>query len=133
MNATHRALNGFGLGARAGDTRLVSEPRAWLRAQVQGGPPLLAAPAEASPAAIAEALHAFRAVGQAAGQQDQQQARQQARRRLVQIAAAESHAALAQRVTSDRPFVERLVAFWSNASKSQTSSSLEMKLDVCWT
>jgi len=114
MNATHRALNGFGLGARAGDTRLVSEPRAWLRAQVQGGPPLLAAPAEASPAAIAEALHAFRAVGQAAGQQDQQQARQQARRRLVQIAAAESHAALAQRVTSDRPFVERLVAFWSN-------------------
>ena len=114
MNATHRALNGFGLGARAGDTRLVSEPRAWLRAQVQGGAPLLAAPAEASPAAIAEALHAFRAVGQAAGQQEQQQARQQARRRLVQIAAAESHAALAQRVTSDRPFVERLVAFWSN-------------------
>jgi uncharacterized protein (DUF1800 family) len=114
MNATHRALNGFGLGARAGETRVGSEPRAWLRAQVQGGAPVLPAPVEASPAAIAEALHAFRAVGQAAGQQEQQQARQQARRRLVQIAAAESHAALAQRVTSDRPFIERLVAFWSN-------------------
>ena len=33
---------------------------------------------------------------------------------MVEIAAAEVHAALTARVTSDRPFVERLVAFWSN-------------------
>ena len=39
---------------------------------------------------------------------------QQARRALVGIAAAESRAALTERVTTDRPFVERLVAFWSN-------------------
>ena len=42
------------------------------------------------------------------------EARQQARRALVGIAAAESRAALTERVTTDRPFVERLVAFWSN-------------------
>ncbi len=42
------------------------------------------------------------------------QARQQARRALVGIAGAESRAAITARVTTDRPFVERLVAFWSN-------------------
>ena len=53
----------------------------------------------------------------AAGQGNDQQrreARQQARRRLVAIAAAESRAALTERITTARPFVERLVAFWSN-------------------
>ena len=114
MNSTLRALNGFGLGARTGDERRVNEPRAWLRAQLQGGAPIVQAPVEASPAAIAEAVHAFRMVGQATQQQQQQQARQQARRRLVEIAAAESRASLTERVTTDRPFVERLVAFWSN-------------------
>ena len=112
MNSTLRALNGFGLGARAGDERRVNDPRGWLRAQLQGTAPILQPPVEATPSAIAEAVHAFRTIGQA-GQQ-QQQARQQARRRLIEIAAAESHASLAERVTTDRPFVERLVAFWSN-------------------
>src|SRR5262245_56047416 len=115
MNSTLRALNGFGLGARAGDEKRVNDPRAWLRAQLQGSAPVLRHPAQATPSAIAEAVHAFRTIGQAgAGQQPQQQARQQARRRLIEIAAAESHASLAERVTTDRPFVERLVAFWSN-------------------
>ena len=45
---------------------------------------------------------------------ERQQARQQARRALVGIAAAESRATVMERVTTDRPFVERLVAFWSN-------------------
>jgi uncharacterized protein (DUF1800 family) len=40
--------------------------------------------------------------------------RQAARRRLRDIAESEARAALTTRVTSDRPFVERLVAFWSN-------------------
>ena len=35
MNSTLRALNGFGLGARAGEPR-VNDPRAWLRGQLQG-------------------------------------------------------------------------------------------------
>ncbi len=108
MNDTLRALNGFGLGARPGERRSVSDPRAWLRAQLQGGPSQLRPPAEATPDAIEEAIRAFRTAGQ------DNEARQQARRRLVAIAAAESRAALTERITSARPFVERLVAFWSN-------------------
>ena len=46
--------------------------------------------------------------------EQQRQARQQARRALVGIAGAESRATVLARVTTDRPFVERLVAFWSN-------------------
>lgn len=113
MHPALRALNGFGLGARPGERRSVTDPRAWLRAQLQGGPSLLRAPAEATPDAIDEAIGVFRAAGQGTDQQ-RREARQQARRRLVAIAAAESRAALTERITTARPFVERLVAFWSN-------------------
>ena len=47
-------------------------------------------------------------------EQERKEARQRARRALVGIAAAESHAVLTERVITERPFVERLVAFWSN-------------------
>ncbi len=113
MDTTLRALNGFGLGARAGERQRIGDPRGWLRTQLQGGAPLLDAPAEGSPSAIADAVRTFRSLGQADDPQ-RQQARQQARRALVGIVAAESRTALARRVTTDRPFVERLVAFWSN-------------------
>ena len=113
MDAALRALNGFGLGARIGERARVSDPRGWLRAQLHGGPATLSAPAGASPDEISAALQAFREIGQLT-EQERQQARQQARRALVAIAASESTAALTQRVTSERPFVERLVAFWSN-------------------
>jgi uncharacterized protein (DUF1800 family) len=109
MNATIRALNGFGLGARAGEQRRIGDPRTWLREQLDGGAPVLAAPEPATPERIAEAIRAFRGAGQGG-----QQARQQLRQQLVAIAAAESRASLSARVTSERPFVERLVAFWSN-------------------
>jgi len=109
MTATLRALNGFGLGARVGEPKRIRDPKAWLRAQLDEGAPVVSPPAEAAPARVADALRAFRMVGQAGGNE-----RQQARRRLVEIAAAESHAALTERVRTDRPFVERLVAFWSN-------------------
>jgi uncharacterized protein (DUF1800 family) len=113
MNPTLRALNGFGLGARIGESRRVRDARGWLRAQLQGQAPLLAAPADASPQAIADAIRSFRMAAQGTDQQ-RREARQEARRRLVAIAAAESRAALTARVASERPFVERLVAFWSN-------------------
>jgi uncharacterized protein (DUF1800 family) len=109
MDLKLRALNRFGLGARRGESRTIDDPRAWLRAQLEGGPPVQEPPSLASPSAIAEAIHAFRQPGQA----DRQQ-RQVARRRLVEIALAEARAALESRVTSGRPFLERLVAFWSN-------------------
>jgi uncharacterized protein (DUF1800 family) len=113
MNSTLRALNGFGLGARAGERQRVGDARGWLRAQLQGDAPLLPAPAEGSPSAIADAIRAFRSIGQADDQQ-RREARQQARRALVGIAGAESRATITERVTTDRAFVERLVAFWSN-------------------
>ena len=115
MNPTLRALNGFGLGARIGERARVTDPRNWLRGQLRSGDaPLIPAPSEASASAIGDALRAFRSVGQAASEMQRQEARRDARRRLVDIAAAESRSALTARVTSDRPFVERLVAFWSN-------------------
>ena len=113
MDATLRALNGFGLGARPGERRRVRDPRGWLRAQLEGGAAVLRAPAEATPEAIGDAVRAFRSIGQATTQ-ERREARQQARRALVGIVAAESRAALSERVSSERPFVERLVAFWSN-------------------
>jgi uncharacterized protein (DUF1800 family) len=113
MNSTLRALNGFGLGARAGEPGRMGDPRGWLRAQLQGDAPILRAPAEAASSAIADAIRAFRMIGQADDPQRRQE-RQQARRALVAIAGAESRTALSERVTTDRPFVERLVAFWSN-------------------
>ena len=116
MNATLRALNGFGLGARPGERQRVGDARAWLRAQLRGSPPVVHAPVEGSPDAIADALQAFRSIGQGGQGDDQQrrEARQLARRALVGIAAAESRTAVTERVMTERPFVERLVAFWSN-------------------
>src|SRR5688572_14807285 len=113
MNSTLRALNGFGLGARAGEPGRIGDPRGWLRTQLQGDAPILRAPAEGASSAIADAIRAFRMIGQADDPQRRQE-RQQARRALVAIAGAESRAALTERVTTDRPFVERLVGFWSN-------------------
>jgi uncharacterized protein (DUF1800 family) len=114
MDPSLRALNGFGLGARIGERAKIGDPRAWLRAQLGGGAPTLRAPAEATPDALTEAIRAFRSVAQAGSEVARQQARQDARRRLTEIAAVESRLALAERVTTARPFVERLVAFWSN-------------------
>ena len=109
MDVKLRALNRFGLGARRGESRTIDDPRGWLRAQLEAGPPVQKAPSLASPSAIAAAIRAFRQPGQADPQQ-----RQMARRRLVEIALAEGRAAVESRVTSGRPFLERLVAFWSN-------------------
>ncbi len=112
MNTVLRALNGFGLGARPGEQAQVRDPRGWLRAQVSGGAPVLREPAEATFSAIGAAIADFRAASRPGP--DRRQARQAARRRLVAIAAAESEIALTARVTTTRPFIERLVAFWSN-------------------
>ena len=109
MDTTLRGLNRFGLGARVGERTRISDAKAWLDAQLQGAPPALAAPPAGSPASLGEAIRGFRAAARATPEQ-----RQQLRRRLVEIASQEGVAALTMRVASDRPFVERLVAFWSN-------------------
>jgi uncharacterized protein (DUF1800 family) len=109
VNQTLRALNRFGLGARRGEQSRITDGRAWLRAQLEGGAPTVPAPEGASAAAIGEAVRGFRTLGQGNDQE-----RREARQRLVQLGASEVLSALTTRVTTDRPFVERLVAFWSN-------------------
>ena len=78
MNEALRALNRFGLGARIGERRRVTDPKAWLRAQLDGPPPVIAAPAAGTPAALGEAIRAFRSPARNMPEQ-----RQQLRRRLV--------------------------------------------------
>ena len=109
MDLALRALNRFGLGARVGERRAIRDPHGWLRAQLDGAPPAISAPELPSPGDIGDALRALRMSAR-----EDRDARQQARRRLIEIAAVESRAAVSSRVTSTRPLVERLVAFWSN-------------------
>jgi uncharacterized protein (DUF1800 family) len=58
-----------------------------------------------------------------AGQGNDQE-RRQARRHVVEMSQAEMHAALTARITTERPFVERLVAFWSNHLCVSTGSKI---------
>jgi uncharacterized protein (DUF1800 family) len=109
MDLALRALNRFGLGARRGERQRISDARGWLKAQLEGGAPLLRSSDAATPSAIGDAIRGVRM-----GRQGDPQERRDARRRLVDIAANDARAALETRITSDRPFVERLVAFWSN-------------------
>jgi uncharacterized protein (DUF1800 family) len=109
MDSRLRALNRFGLGARVGERDRITDTRGWLRAQLDRGAPTMRVPDLASANEIADALRALRMVAQG-----DPRARQEARRRLIQIATAENRASLTQRVTTERPFIERLVAFWSN-------------------
>jgi uncharacterized protein (DUF1800 family) len=108
MDETLRALNRFGLGARIGERRALREPKEWLRGQLEGRP---SEPAGgASMDQISETLQGFRSA-----QRSKERARlRRARRSLQELAVREARAMLTQRVTTDRPFVERLVAFWSN-------------------
>ena len=119
MDATLRALNRFGLGARRGERQKIGDGRQWLRSQLDGGPPSLAPPDGVTATAIGEALRAIRMAGQGNDQE-----RRQARRHVVEMSQAEMHAALTARITTERPFVERLVAFWSNHLCVSTGSKI---------
>ena len=109
MDASLRALNRFGLGARIGERASLGDSHGWLRSQLTGPPPLIPAPSGASARDISAAIEGFRNAGQG-----DQTARQEARRRLRDVGVAEAGAGIGARLNSERPFVERLVAFWSN-------------------
>jgi len=109
MDVALRALNRFGLGARRGERQRISDPRDWLKAQLDGGAPSLHSSDIPPPGAIGDAVRDLRLPGP----KDEQE-RREARRHLVELAAGEARTALEARISSDRPFVERLVAFWSN-------------------
>ncbi len=102
------ALNRFGLGARPGEARTLPDraaAEAWLLGQVGGPSELQVPPGVTVPdrAAAGRALEGTRGPDV-----------QEGRRRLQEIRTEESTAVLAARVLTDRPFTERLVAFWSN-------------------
>jgi uncharacterized protein (DUF1800 family) len=108
MDKQLRALNRFGLGARFDERRRMGGPHDWLRSQIDRAP-TVAPPSGINDTVMADALRAVRMAGQG-----NERERREARQRLVRLVAREQQAALTQRVTSDAPFAERLVAFWSN-------------------
>ncbi len=108
MDTTLRALNRFGLGARVGERTAIGSPREWLRSQLDSRHAVLAGGADLGE--IVDALREFRVA---------QNARDQQRVGGIQLSlrdiqSREVGAMLTARVTTDAPYVERLVAFWSN-------------------
>ena len=103
-----QALNRFGLGARPGEKRAVTDPRDWVLAQLEG--PAAAQPAGSAPTDASVALAELR-TAQSSGDRE---GAARARRRVAAISLNEMTAALEQRITTDAPVVERLTAFWSN-------------------
>lgn len=101
MSAT-RAVTRFGLGARPNELAGISDPRGWTLAQLSGRPTERPTPDAASDARLVAALRGLR------------QREPESRRAIQQIAIAEMQSALALRVTTERPVVERLVAFWTD-------------------
>ncbi len=112
------AANRYGLGARPGDLAAIgSDPRGWLVAQLSGPPPLLDVPGLASSQQVlarvfeirreARDARAARAAGAAA-----QATKLGALYRPIYV--SEATARLATAVASERPFLERMVQFWSN-------------------
>ncbi|HEX6133310.1 MAG TPA: DUF1800 domain-containing protein [Longimicrobiales bacterium] len=108
MDLALHALNRFGLGAAIGEKRRLHDPRGWLLDQLTSTAPRIEG--GSSEAEVAEALRALRT----AQMSSDQAAAMQARRRAVGLAARDMAAVLERRLTTDQPFVERLVAFWSN-------------------
>jgi uncharacterized protein (DUF1800 family) len=122
MDPVLRALNRFGMGARAGERGRLTDPHAWLRAQLtaprpepgpeRGTRPRVDRSAQGRVPTAEEIADTVRRNAMSGRLTEQE--RQAARRKLQEIVLAETGAALGQRISTDRPFVERLVAFWSN-------------------
>jgi uncharacterized protein (DUF1800 family) len=108
------AANRFGLGARPGELAAIgADPRAWLLAQLKGGPPALANPdLRGSVQILADALELRRQI------QAERKAGEDVQQKLPQflkpIYVSEATARFVAAVASERPFVERLTQFWTN-------------------
>jgi len=109
MNRTLRACNRFGMGATVGEPAL-ADPRGWLLEQIR--PDAAALPDGTLPTA-SDVGKANRALIEAQRSQNEEATRE-ARETIRGIARQEGAATLRARITSDSPFAERLVAFWSN-------------------
>jgi uncharacterized protein (DUF1800 family) len=115
------AANRFGLGARPGELeRIGADARGWLRAQLRGAPPLLAAP-DLKPAAqtLAQALELRRDIEQQKSAARPEPARAAAQvmklgQLLRPVYVSEATVRLQHAVSTERPWVERLTQFWAN-------------------
>lgn len=107
MSALH-ALNRFGLGASLDDPGVAGDPRGWLEDQLDGDPERRSAPGGTSDpgALLRDQL--------AAARSGDDEVVAQVRRQIVGHTSADALDGFSARVTSDRPFVERWVGFWSN-------------------
>ena len=110
MNSTLRALNRFGLGARVGEKEGIGDPRNWLKSQLD--PARTGIEATDLPS-LEEVGSALRQSRQSQNTSDEE-TRRKGRQGLQQIAGREISGALQQRIATNTPFLERLVAFWSN-------------------
>jgi len=119
------AANRFGLGARPGDLAAIGvDGRDWLRAQLQGGAPLVPeAQLSSSRQILAQALDLRREIQAArqakapavAGEDAQAGALLQKLPQFLRpIYLQEATAQVQQAVASERPFIERLTQFWTN-------------------
>lgn len=111
MDVRLTALNRFGLGARIGEVDRLADPRGWLRAQLNADP--TAGLGRAEPYSLEDAAEALVRLRTAARSGDQSEAAA-ARREIREMATTEMAAVLRHRLSTETPFVERLVAFWSN-------------------
>ena len=109
------AANRFGLGARPGELAAIgSDAREWLRAQLTAPASLLADGGLRSSAdVLTEALALRREIRSARKSGDAAQVKKLPQL-LRPVYVAEATARLSSAVSSERPFIERLVQFWSN-------------------
>jgi uncharacterized protein (DUF1800 family) len=111
------AANRFGFGARPGELKALGlNARDGLRAQLQGGPPLLGETLPASRDLLAQALAQREKLQarQGTGQPDAIEAAKALRDVYLPAYVADVLARFRAAVTSPRSFIERLVQFWSN-------------------
>lgn len=117
-----RALNRFGLGAGPGEAQALDDPRGWLESQLDEPAPTRPAPEGAVD--VGALVREQREVARS----DDEDRRADLRRRIFGFTVAESRDALTARTTSERPFVERLVAFWSNHLCVSAAAKLPTRL-----
>ena len=123
MSADHIALNRFGLGARPGEPLRLGDARAWLTAQLDGGSPDLVG-ATPTPEEVSDLFQRHQSATRSRDRAAQQAAAQEIRR----SSSREVAGVLSTRVASERPFVERWIAFWSNHLCISVSSGVRTAL-----